>query len=83
VKIPAATITFCGVAQILEPEETPPDIVKALTRGMVVDQEVMSNSSLIEFTPIKEFVTYGVGISLMQMRDPELARGRAPVEVPA
>jgi len=24
-------------------------------------------------------VTYGVGVSLMDMRDPEKARGRAPV----
>ncbi|HSG16436.1 MAG TPA: hypothetical protein VLE70_08950 [Anaerolineae bacterium] len=30
-------------------------------------------------TPKKEFVTYGVGVSLMQMRDTKMARGRVPV----
>lgn len=27
----------------------------------------------------REFITYGVGVSLMQMRNPETAMGRAPV----
>lgn len=40
----------------------------------------MAESCLIEVTPRGEFVTYGVGVSLMQMRDPEQARGCAPVE---
>jgi nitroimidazol reductase NimA-like FMN-containing flavoprotein (pyridoxamine 5'-phosphate oxidase superfamily) len=81
VKIPAATITFCGEAKILEPGETPTEILKALYRGMAENEELMAESCLIEVTPIKEFVTYGVGVSLMQMRDPEQARGRAPVGV--
>ena len=34
---------------------------------------------LIEVTPQNEFITYGVGVPLMQMRNPEQARGRAPV----
>lgn len=81
IKIPAATITFCGMAQILEPGETPPEIVRAIYRGMANDRELMSESCLIEVTPVKDFVTYGIGISLMKMRDPEQARGRAPVSV--
>ena len=81
IKIPAATITFCGVANILEPGETPPEIVKALYRGMAENEELMAESCLIEVTPVKEFVTYGIGIPLMKMRDPEQARGRAPVDV--
>jgi len=78
-KIPAATITFCGKARILEAEEAPPELLRALFRGMVEDQERMAESCLIEVTPEKEFLTYGVGIPLMQMRDPEKARGRVPV----
>jgi hypothetical protein len=39
----------------------------------------MAESSVIEVTPVGDFVTYGVGIPMMQMRDPEKSRGRAPV----
>ena len=51
--------------------------------GMVTanhDDEMVPSSCLIEITPDKEFVIYGVGIPLMQMRHPEQARGRAPVD---
>jgi len=82
-KIPAATITFSGIAQILEPEETPTEIVRAIYRDMADNQELMADSCLIEVTPVKDFITYGVGISLMEMRDPKLARGRVPVNADA
>jgi hypothetical protein len=36
---------------------------------------------LIEVTPVNDFLTYGIGVSLLQMRDHEQARGRAPVKV--
>lgn len=81
VKIPAATITFCGEARILESGETPPEILQAIFRGMAENEALMAESCLIEVTPIKEFLTYGVGIPLMKMRDPQQARGRAPVGV--
>ena len=79
IKIPAATITFCGEARVLPANETPPEVLQAVFRGMAEDDERVATSCLIEVTPIKEFITYGVGVSLMQMRDPKLARGRAPV----
>lgn len=78
-KIPAATITFCGRARVLEAGETPPELLQALYRGLADNQERMAGSCVIEITPEKEFLTYGVGVSLMQMRDPKKARGRAPV----
>ncbi|MCL4261952.1 MAG: pyridoxamine 5'-phosphate oxidase family protein [Anaerolineae bacterium] len=78
-KIPAATITFSGLAQILEPAETPPEIMQAIFRDMANDQELIAESCLLEVTPINDFVTYGIGVSLMKMRDPEQARGRVPV----
>jgi hypothetical protein len=40
----------------------------------------MKESCVIEVVPKGDFITYGVGISLMEMRNPELARGRAPVK---
>ena len=81
IKIPAATITFCGEAKIIAPEETSPEILEAVYRGMAEDQERMADTCLIEVTPVKDFITYGIGVSLMDMRDPEQARGRAPVGV--
>lgn len=79
IKIPAATITFSGTARILPTHDTPPDILEAVFRGLASDSEVMVGSCLIEVIPQKDFVTYGVGVPLLQMRHPEKARGRAPV----
>ena len=79
IKIPAATITFSGTARVLPAEETPPEILQAVFRGLATDQEFVATAALIEVTPEKEFVTYGVGVSLMTMRHPDQARGRAPV----
>ena len=79
VKIPAATITFSGTARVLPAREAPPELLRALMRGLAVDEEAVAGSCLIEVTPEKEFVTYGVGVPMMRMRHPEQARGRAPV----
>lgn len=79
VKIPAATITFSGTARILMPQETPQDILEAIFQNMGDNEELVAGSCLIEVTPEKEFLTYGVGIPLMQMRYPDKSRGRAPV----
>ena len=79
IKIPAATITFHGTARVLETAETPPDLLQAVFRQVADEEEMMADSCLIEVTPEKDFVTYGIGVSLMQMRHPEKARGRAPV----
>jgi hypothetical protein len=79
VKIPAATITFSGVARVLPAAETSPDLLRAIFRGMADDEARVAESCLIEVTPKGDFVTYGVGVSLMQMRDPAQARGRAAV----
>jgi hypothetical protein len=78
IKIPQATISFSGTARVIPAAETPADIVRAIFRDARLP-ELMAASSVIEVTPQKEFVTYGIGIPLMQMRYPEKARGRAPV----
>jgi hypothetical protein len=54
-------------------------LLQAVFRVVDKDAAQVANSCIIEVTPEKEFVTYGVGVSLMQMRQPEQARGRAPV----
>lgn len=76
IKIPAATITFSGTARVLDAADTPRELLQAVFRHMADDEEMMADSCLIEVTPQKEFVTYGVGIPMLQMRDPDKARGR-------
>ncbi|MCA9874959.1 MAG: pyridoxamine 5'-phosphate oxidase family protein [Anaerolineales bacterium] len=79
IKIPQATITFCGTARVTPAVEAPPELLQAVFQHKATDQEMIANSCLIEVTPYGEFVTYGIGIPLQQMRFPEKARGRAPV----
>lgn len=79
IKIPAATITFSGTARVLANGEVKADVLKALYRDVVKDETAMAASCVIEVTPQGEFITYGVGIGLMQMRFPDKARGRATV----
>jgi uncharacterized pyridoxamine 5'-phosphate oxidase family protein len=79
IKIPAATITFSGKATVFEPNMVDRDILHNLLRGMEEDLEKLADLCVIEVVPEGDFITYGIGIRLMQMRDQELARGRAPV----
>jgi hypothetical protein len=79
IQVPPATITFSGVARTLELSDVPADIIKALFRGLKTPPETSGPHAVIEVTPQKEFVTYGVGVSLMGMRDTENARGRTNV----
>ncbi len=79
IKIPAATITFSGKAEVKDLDDVPDGVITAVYRGMDVTDEFKTESVVIEVTPLKEFITYGVGVSLMDMRDPEKARGRVPV----
>ena len=78
-KIPAATITFSGVAHVLDPRDVNADVLKKLYRDVVKDEETMAESCVIEVIPQDDFITYGVGVPLMQMRFPDKARGRIAV----
>ena len=79
IKIPAATITFSGNAKVMEPQALKEDVLHSLLQGNEKDREMLSTLSILEIAPVGEFVTYGVGIPLMQMRFPDKARGRVPV----
>jgi nitroimidazol reductase NimA-like FMN-containing flavoprotein (pyridoxamine 5'-phosphate oxidase superfamily) len=78
-KIPQATITFQGTAQVFPAAEASPELLRAIFQHKADDREMVAGSCLVEITPVGEFVTYGVGVRLMDMREPEKARGRAPV----
>ncbi len=80
IKIPAATITFSGLARVLETGEIPPDLLQAVFSNKDVDEQFIADSCVIEVTPEKDFITYGVGITRLQMRNPDKARARVPVK---
>jgi len=46
---------------------------------MIDRHGTIAENSMLEIRPTGPFVTYGVGVSLLDMRDPAEARGRAPV----
>ena len=79
IKIPAATITFSGSANLLEPSELSDELISKLFRGMEITPETSPPYAIIEVTPEKKFITYGVGVPMMTMRDTEKARGRVAV----
>ncbi len=76
IKIPAATITFSGTARILEKDE----LGKALLEKLYRHDADRGGWCAIEVTPRRDFITYGIGVSLLAMRSPEQARARVPVE---
>jgi predicted pyridoxine 5'-phosphate oxidase superfamily flavin-nucleotide-binding protein len=79
IKVPAATITFAGTATVSPAAQADPAILKLIYRGLEADADALAKASVIVVEPKGEFVTYGIGISLMEMRDTVKARGRAPV----
>ena len=79
IKIQAATITFSGVANVRERDEIKTDVLKRLYGKGAEDEKAMAKLCFIEVIPQQEFITYGVGVPLMQMRFPEKARGRVSV----
>ena len=77
IQIPAATVSFSGDARVLPLDAVDPEVSRALFQvENLPDADAMS---LIEVQPRGTFLTYGIGVSLMKMRDPTEARGRAPV----
>lgn len=71
--IPPATISFHGRAVICPSGSLPAGLAR------LVPAERRASSRVVEITPEGEFVLYGIGVSLMAMRDPALARARVPV----
>ena len=78
IRIPAACISFHGEAKMYEHAELP-DVTDLVTKGVHVTEEMMRISSIIRITPLGHFMTYGIGVSILGMRDPDEARARVPV----
>jgi len=77
IKIPAATITFQGEAQILDVDEVGSSVFRRLPLGNETDRNVLNNTAVIRIIPRGEFVTYGIAMPITQMRNHEQAHGRA------
>jgi len=77
--IPPATITFQGDASMHAVRDVPPEIPRKLLRGLEPSPAELGAVCVIRIRPQGQFVTYGVGVPLRTMRNPEAARGRAPV----
>lgn len=73
--IPPATISFHASATVHPPDTIaiPEDLAS------MVPPERRSSSTIIEIVPAGMFVTYGIGVPLLQMRTPERSRARVPV----
>lgn len=77
VRVPAATITFQGTAETVPVAELPDDVRHALVGGIeVTDGGELGALVAIGIRPVGDFVTYGVGVSALGMRDTEAATGR-------
>ena len=79
IKIPAATITFSGIAEVQSVIDVNPDVLNALFLGRESEQEMLKTMCVIQIKPVGDFVTYGIGVRLTEMMDQEKARGRSPV----
>lgn len=74
--IPPASISFHGTARVLAADD--PAVRPMLDRlKALLPAERAASSMLLAITPVGQFVNYGIGCKLMDMRDPALARSRA------
>ena len=78
IDIPDATIAFSGTARVLSLSELEPKLLESVLERLI-DHENDDENCLIEIQASGHFATYGVGVPLLDMRDPEKARGRTPV----
>ena len=77
IKVPPATITFHAEGKVLEFGDVKSDVIDTIYRHVSLDDQPADRYRIIEVVPESEFITYGVGIPVWQMRFPEKARGRA------
>jgi hypothetical protein len=76
--IPPATISFRATAVVYPPDS--PQVRQAVDAlGSMLPAERRHSVRVIEIVPEGTFVTYGIGVPLMKMRDTDAARARVPV----
>lgn len=78
IKLPAATVTFHGDAEILEVGELSPQVTRRLFKSSRLDDDLVHTVQVIRVIPRGEFLTYGIGMPITQMSDHERAVARVP-----
>ena len=77
--IPPATISFHGSATVHRTASLDKlGLPERFTSLLPAQRRAVC--SVIEIRPAGRFITYGIGISLVRMRDPALARAHVPVD---
>jgi hypothetical protein len=73
--IPPATVSFHGVATVHRSGAIaiPAELVP------LIPDERRTSSTVVEIVPEGRFVTYGIGVPLLRMRNPDASRARVPV----
>lgn len=76
--IPPATISFHARATVYPAGSAD---IAALPKELIrlLPDEGRASSCVIELVPEGQFLVYGLGVSLLEMRDPALARAHMPV----
>jgi Pyridoxamine 5'-phosphate oxidase len=76
--IPPATISFHARATV---HPAGSDEIAALPKELtrLLPEDNRASSCVIELVPEGQFLTYGLGVSLLEMREPALARAHLPV----
>ena len=76
--IPPATVSFRASA-LVYPADAPGRLLPARLSALLPPDR-RGKAAVIEMCPVGDFLTYGLGVSLRQMRDPGLARDRVPAD---
>jgi hypothetical protein len=79
IDIPDATIAFSGTARVVPMTELETKLREAIVAPLIEGHGNLDENCIIEIHPSGHFASYGVGVSLLDMRDPEKARARTPV----
>lgn len=75
-RVPPAVVTFPGIASIIAIEDVDDGLRADLTRGL---DDRIGEMCVIQIEPVGRFVTYGIGVMPMKMRNPGEALARVPV----
>jgi pyridoxamine 5'-phosphate oxidase-like protein len=73
--IPPATISFHATVTAHEPGAVGPGQLPA-DLARLLPEHAAGSSVLLELVPVGAFLTYGIGVPLLDLRRPEVAHGR-------
>jgi hypothetical protein len=76
--IPPATVSFHGSASV-HPAGSAQGRAALARIAHLLPPERRETASIVEIRPEGHFLTYGIGVPLLRMRDPAASRARTPV----